>query len=61
MTTPTRPVVVGSWPVSRLLIILAFIFFVLAALLAGGVITGSGLGWLLPAGLAALTLAWLVP
>jgi hypothetical protein len=61
MTTPARPVVIGTWPVSRLLIILAFIFFVLAALLAGGVITGSGLAWLLPAGLAALALAYLVP
>lgn len=48
------------WPVSRLLLILALIFFILAALLAGGVISG-GLAWLVPAGLAALTLAFLVP
>jgi hypothetical protein len=61
MTIPSRPVVVGTWPVSRVLVIVAFVLFLLAALLAGGVITASGLGWLLPAGLACLTLAWLVP
>jgi len=48
------------WPASKLLMILALIFFVLAALLAGGVIAGS-LAWLVPAGLATLTLAFLVP
>lgn len=52
MTTP--------WPVSKLLMILALIFFILAALLAGGVIAGA-LGWLVPAGLASLALAFLVP
>ena len=60
MTTPSRPVVVG-WPASRFLLILALIFFIGAALLAGGVITGSGLAWLLPAGLASLTLGFLLP
>jgi hypothetical protein len=61
MTTPTRPVIVGTWPVSRALVIVAFVLFLLAALLAGGVITASGLDWLLPAGLACVALAWLVP
>jgi hypothetical protein len=57
----SRPVLVGTWPASRLLLILALVFFIGAALLAGGVITGTGLGWLLPAGLASLTLAFLLP
>jgi hypothetical protein len=48
-------------PRSRLLMILALVFFVLAALQAGGVITASGLGWLLPAGLASMALAFVVP
>jgi hypothetical protein len=59
MTTPRYTV--GTWPVSRLLVILAFVFFLLDALLDGGVITGAGLGWLLPAGLASLALAFAVP
>lgn len=59
MTTLPRATI-GTWPVSRLLLILAFIFFVLAALLAGGVISGDNLGWLLPAGLATFTLAFIV-
>lgn len=52
---------VGGWPVSRFLVILAFGFFLLATLLAGGVIAASGLGWFLPAGLACLALSFLVP
>lgn len=52
---------VAGWPASRILVIVAFVLFLLAALLGGGVITAAGLGWLLPAGLAALALAWLVP
>ena len=60
-TAPARPVVIGTWPASRLLLILALVFFIGAALLAGGVITGNGLGWLQPAGLASLTLAFLLP
>jgi hypothetical protein len=44
-----------------LLLILAVIFFVIDSLLAGGVITGGSLGWLLPAGLASLALSFLVP
>jgi hypothetical protein len=49
------------WPYSRLFLILALVFFVLDALLLGGVIAGSGLQWLLPAGLGAWVLAMLVP
>jgi hypothetical protein len=60
-TADRRPLVAGTWTLSRLLILLAFVFFVLAALLAGGVITASGLGWLVDAGLASLALAFLVP
>jgi hypothetical protein len=41
--------------------IVGFVFFVLAALLSGGVITASGLGWLLPGGLASVALAFVVP
>lgn len=55
---PARPV--PPWAPWRLLLILALVFFILAALLAGGVISGD-LGWLSPAGWAAITLAWLVP
>jgi hypothetical protein len=63
MTTP-QPApryAVGVWPVSRMLLILALVFFIIDALLAGGVISASGLGWLLPAGLATLVLSFLVP
>lgn len=49
------------WPASRFLLILALVFFVLDALLLGGVISGENLQWLLPAGLAAWALAALVP
>jgi hypothetical protein len=49
------------WPYSRLFLILALLFFVLDALLLGGVISGSDLGWLLPAGAASTVLALLVP
>jgi hypothetical protein len=48
-------------PRSRLLLILALVFFVLAALQAGGVTTWSGVGWFLPAGLASTALAFVVP
>src|ERR1700722_18169943 len=58
--TENRPAVAG-WPVSRPLLILAFVFFLGATLLAAGIITGAGLTWLLPAGLATLTLAFIVP
>jgi hypothetical protein len=53
-------VAAGPWPVSRWLLILALILFILAALASGGVISAS-LAWLVPAGLAALTAAFLVP
>jgi len=57
MTSPARPVVIGTWwSFPRLLMLLALIFFIIDALLLGGVITGANLGWLLPAGLASLTL-----
>lgn len=59
MAQPPRATI-GVWPVSRILLILAFIFFVLAALLSGGVISGDNLAWLLPAGLATFTLAFIV-
>jgi hypothetical protein len=49
------------WPYSRLFLILALIFFILDALLLGGVITGDNLTWLLPAGAAATVLALLIP
>lgn len=42
------------------LAILALLFFVLAALAGGGIITGTHLGWLVPAGLASLTLAFIL-
>lgn len=60
MTNPPRTMI-GAWPVSRLLVILAVVFFILAALLAGSVIAGSGLSWLVDAGLASFALAFLVP
>ena len=61
MTVPTRPAVAWPWPASRVFLVIALVLFLLAALLAGGVITASGLGWLVPAGLAAMTLALLLP
>jgi hypothetical protein len=39
--------------------VLAFVFFLLATLLAGGVISGS-LPWLIPAGLTCIALGFLV-
>jgi hypothetical protein len=45
---------------NAVLLITAFIFFTIAALIAGGVVTGS-LPWLVPGGLAAFVLAMLVP
>lgn len=47
--------------VPKLLMILAFMFFVLAALISGGVISASGMSWLIPGGLAAWVLAGLLP
>jgi hypothetical protein len=66
MTTPVTPVTPGRpvfqlVAVSRLLLALAALFFILAALTDGGVFTGSGWNWLVPAGLASLTLALLFP
>lgn len=63
MTTAREPrtAVYGTWSAGRLLLILALIFFIGAALLAGGVISGSDLGWLLPAGLASMVLGFIVP
>jgi hypothetical protein len=49
------------WPYSRLFMILALIFFVLDAMLLGGVISGNNLQWLLPAGLASWVVSLLVP
>ena len=43
-----------------LLAALAALFLILAALLSGGVISASGGGWLLPAGLATLAVSWFV-
>jgi len=42
------------------LVILALLFFIAAAAVAGGVISMSGPGWLVPGGLAALALAWML-
>ena len=39
---------------------LAALFLIIAALVAGGAVTMSGGGWLLPAGLAALAASWFV-
>ena len=49
------------WPASKFLVILALIFAVLDTLLLGSVISGSNLGWLLPAALASFFLSLLVP
>lgn len=46
---------------NTLFLVLAFVLFVIAALVAGGVISMSGGGWLVPGGLASLTLAMLLP
>jgi hypothetical protein len=45
---------------NNLLILLAFIFALGATLLAGGIITGTALTWLLPAALATYFFALLV-
>ena len=46
---------------NTLFLIIAFVLFVIAALVAGGVISMSSGGWLVPGGLASLTLAMLLP
>jgi hypothetical protein len=53
--------VVGGVTISRswLFILIAFVFFLLATLIAGGVITAN-LPWLLPAGLTTYMVALLV-
>lgn len=67
MTVPVRTAPAAArpwpwpWPASRIFLVIALVLFLLAALLAGGVITASGLGWLVPGGLAAAALAFLVP
>lgn len=45
---------------TNLFLIIAFVLFVLGAVVAGGIVSGN-LPWLLPAGLASLTLALMVP
>ena len=46
---------------NRLFLLVAVVLFLLATLVAGGVISMSGSGWLLPGGLTALAVAFLVP
>ena len=46
---------------ATLFLVLAFVLFVIAALAAGGVVSMSGSGWLVPGGLASLTLGMLLP
>jgi hypothetical protein len=45
---------------NRLLLVIAVILFLLAALVAGGAITGN-LAWALPGGLCAFAAAFLLP
>jgi hypothetical protein len=46
---------------NTLFLVIAFVLFLLAALVAGGMISMSSGGWLVPGGLASLTLAMLIP
>ena len=46
---------------NTLFLVIAFVLFLLAALVTGGVIGMSGGDWLVPGGLASLTLAMLLP
>jgi hypothetical protein len=67
MTTPVTPVrpvrpLLRTGMLPLVLTALAALFFVLAALVDGGVFpTASGWGWLVPGGLASLTVALLCP
>lgn len=70
MTTPVTPAPVAARAVRPLLrssalafalLALAALFFVLAALVQGGAFKATGFGWLIPGGLASLTLALLCP
>ncbi len=45
---------------SNLFVLLAFVFFLLDTLIVGGIITASGMTWLLPAGLTSYMVAPLV-
>ena len=51
---------IGNWGRSSIFVLVALVFFIIDALLAGGVITGHNLSWLLPAGLASYMVALLV-
>jgi hypothetical protein len=65
----TNPVIVernnngnfmGNFSRASIFILLSLIFFVIDALLQGGVISGHNLSWLLPAGLASYMVSLLV-
>lgn len=62
MAQPQRTYAVGSFPVSRLLMLVACVLFVIAALIAGAVLDsgGSYIPWVL-GGFAAVALSWAVP
>jgi hypothetical protein len=47
-------------PFVILLLVLALVFFIIAAAIAGGMISASGAGWLVPGGLASLAFALLL-
>lgn len=46
---------------NKVFLFIGFIFALLATLIAGGVVTASGLTWLLPAAITAFILAFLFP
>ena len=63
MTTsaqPVRPLETRVRPAVAALFVLALILFIIDAAAGGGMITMTNSGWLLPGGLAAVTLAWLI-
>jgi hypothetical protein len=60
MQTTTTSQIRGSMTMSRVLMLIAFILFLLATLVAAGAITAA-MPWAVPGGLAAMTAAWLVP
>jgi hypothetical protein len=55
--TVRQPVYIGTLPAARLFMFAAFVCFVVAALVAGGVFSGPVLAWI-AGGFASWSLAW---
>jgi hypothetical protein len=65
MSAPGQPGYPGTyyrspWYISRFIMFLAFLCFAIAALIAGGIVSGPALAWFY-GGFAAVALSWAAP